>query len=109
MDNLGSHKNLEVRRELENYGIIVLFFPPRCADVLSVLDNCFFATYKRRWYNQLIFVDNVQQKCQKALELFRTLINEDLGKKMYHHCGYDDFFDDQTALEPIENVIARNE
>lgn len=109
MDNLGSHKNLEVRRELENYGIIVLFFPPRCADVLSVLDNCFFATYKRRWYNQLIFVDNVQQKCQKALELFRTLINEDLGKKMYHRCGYDDFFDDQTALEPIENVIARNE
>lgn len=109
MDNLGSHKNLEVRRELENYGIIVLFFPPRCADVLSELDNCFFATYKRRWYNQLIFVDNVQQKCQKALELFRTLINEDLGKKMYHRCGYDDFFDDQTALEPIENVIARNE
>ena len=109
MDNLGSHRNKEVVKELEDHGIIVLFFPPRCADVLSVLDNCFFATYKRRWYNELINVDNVKQKRDNALKLFNNLISDDLGKKMYTHCGYDSFFNDPIVLEPIEDVIARNE
>lgn len=52
MDNLTSHKNKEVRKILEDYGIKILFIPPRCADVLSILDNYFFAIYKSQWYKQ---------------------------------------------------------
>ena len=38
MDNLSSHKNAEILKELENHHIHVLFLPPRSADELSVLD-----------------------------------------------------------------------
>ena len=59
-------------------------------------------------YTDLIFVDNVKQKREKAIKLFNKMISEDIGKKMYHHCGYDEFFNEPVVLEPIETVIARN-
>lgn len=62
MDNLSSHKNKDILYQLESHGIHVLFLPPRCADALSVLDNCFFAIFKKIWYKKLLFVNNVDDK-----------------------------------------------
>ena len=56
IDNLSFHKSKVILDELEKNRIHVLFLPPRCADTLSVLDNCFFAIFKKIWYKKLIFV-----------------------------------------------------
>ena len=42
LDNLHAHKHPEVIQFLQENGIEILFFPVRCADTLSVLDNSFF-------------------------------------------------------------------
>ena len=109
MDNLSSHHNKDVINELEQYGIHVLFIPPRCADVLSVLDNCFFAVFKAKWYEELISAEDVDSKKRRAIDLFDSLIATNIGKRMYKHCGYDDFFDQEDKEEDIESIIERNE
>ena len=98
MDNLGSHHNKEILQELKDQGITVLFIPVRCADVLSVLDNCFFAIYKQYWYRKVIKIKTVDQKKSKAIKLFNKLIKEGFWKKMFEHCKYDKIFKDKTKL-----------
>lgn len=45
MDNLSSHKNKGVLKELKNYVIIVRSIHLTCVDVFSVFDNFFFCCY----------------------------------------------------------------
>lgn len=73
MDNLSSHHNKEVIEDLTKDGFHILFIPPRCADVLSVLDNCFFAVFKAKWYEELVLVDNVDQKKKTCLKFIQII------------------------------------
>lgn len=107
IDNLSSHHNKEVLQMLEDYQIHVLFIPARCADVLSVLDNCFFAVYKSKWYEQLVLVDDLNDKEANAIDLFNHLIATNLGKRMYNRCGYTELFGEDD--EDIDEIIKRNE
>lgn len=109
MDNLSSHKNKEVLQDLKNHGIIVRFFPVRCADVLSVLDNCFFAVYKANWPDQLVYVNSIKDKHDHALMLFNSMVNAGIGKRMFSRCGYDELFINEPPPSPIENIINANE
>ena len=103
MNNLSSHRNKEVLKELHDYQIHVLFLPARCADVLSVLDNCFFAVFKAKWYEEIVFGDDIDQKEERAISLFDSLIETKIGKRMYHRCGYDSIFNDQNAITDVHN------
>lgn len=110
MDNLTSHHNKEVIQELEQSGFNVLFIPPRCADVLSVLDNCFFAVFKAKWYEELILIENVEDKEKRAKFLFNQLIACGIGRRMYKKCGYNDFFDpNDKEIEEMDEIILRYE
>ena len=103
MDNLGSHKNKGVIKELKSKGIIVRFIPVRCADVLSVLDNCFFAIFKQQWPDQLVYVNDISDKRDRAIMLFNSLVNEGIGKKMFEKCGYDDLFNNEPLEKETSN------
>lgn len=109
MDNLSSHKNKDILYQLESHGIHVLFLPPRCADALSVLDNCFFAIFKKIWYKKLLFVNNVDDKEREAIRLFNDLIQRKIGKAMYIRCLYYDLLgisrDAVNNQRPIDDII----
>lgn len=79
MDNLSSHHNPEALQIPKKHEKTVLFIPVRCADALSVLDNCFFAIYKSQWYKQLSKSLTAIQKKMKDIRLFNKLIVKGRG------------------------------
>lgn len=104
MDNLGAHHNKDVLEELKSHHIKVIFFPVRCADVLSVLDNCFFAIYKKHWYRKVIKISNIDQKKREAIKLFNKLISKGFGKKMYKLCKYSKLFKNNKSQNESTNT-----
>lgn len=102
MDNLGAHHNKEILQELRDHGITVIFIPVRCADVLSVLDNCFFAVYKKFWKKKALKVKTIDQKKHEALKLFKKMIKKGYGKRMFTHCKYDELFEDKIEKNKDE-------
>lgn len=71
-DNLGSHLNQGILAKLHNYGIIVKFFPARCADELSILDYSWFAIFKRHLSEYLY--NTVEEKKEIISEVFYKLL-----------------------------------
>ena len=61
-NNLSAHKNFKVQCILRTYGINYEFFPVRCAFILSVLDNAFFAVLKEN----LSYLEEHDDKLRKV-------------------------------------------
>ena len=101
MDNLSAHKNWLVKSILRNNHINFEFFPVRCAFILSVLDNAFFAVFK----NNLSYSDELtQDKREKIKKVFVDMIRRRLASAFFGHCKYDKIF--ATATYPLEERIS---
>lgn len=90
LDNLSAHKNLEVQRILRENGIHYEFFPVRCAFILSVLDNAFFAVIK----NNISYLEEHEEtKLDDIKKVFTDLVHREIPKSFFNHCKYDSIFD----------------
>ena len=91
MDNLAAHHNKDCLETLKKAEIKVCFIPVRCADVLSVLDNAFFAVFKRK-LAKLIF-NSDEEKKDLIFETFESM-KSDIGLAMFKHCQYYRMFEE---------------
>ena len=101
MDNLSAHHNKECINVLLEAGIKICFIPIRCADVLSALDNAFFAVFK--WKLSHYRFDCPEDKKEIVFNVFDN-IKHDIGIAMFKHCGYFDMFNDNYSIKYNPNL-----
>ena len=101
MDNLAAHHNKECIEILKSAQIKVCFIPVRCADVLSVLDNAFFAVFKRRLSKHIFH--SPEDKKEIIFDTFDNM-KKCIGLAMFSHCGYDRMFKEDYSIEFNQNL-----
>ena len=80
---------------MRHIGIHFEYFPVRCAFVLSVLDNAFFAAFKN---NISHFEDSDTEKEEKIRNVFIDMLKRRIPEAFFKHCKYNSIFDRQNMI-----------
>ena len=116
LDNLNAHKDSVFINILSKKNIQIFYFPVRAASILSVLDNCFFGSFKNI-LRQVIF-KGPEDKEMKIKETFTNIINAKMATPHFDHCKYKFAADDKpvdnprcitTTIEPPESYITKDQ
>ena len=86
LDNLNSHKDPEFIQMLREKNVHIFYFPVRAASILSVLDNCFFGSFKNL-LRSVIF-EGPAHKEEKIKSTFKEIVNSKKVTPHFKHCRY---------------------